>query len=415
MPKTTQDRRTYTGLLTTSYDQRIPGSELKWTRQYQADVLRVASKTTGDNIPDFRAKISRGDNATTSLVGRQYRLRRDLVSASGFIPAAGPGRPYEAAFSLSGKPTHPFFPPNSVDETLVAKATSAAQTAFAKQVRKKTQNFSGGVFAGELMETVRMLASPAKGLRKEVGNLLDVARRNKKLDRNLASTRRFVADTWLEWSFGVKPLINDVNDAANAFERMSNGRCIDLIRCTATGTAEGFLDDGLYEWAVPSGSPFTMRSRADRTDRCEVTYRGAIRSSNPSGEMPLPVQFGLDLSSVLPTAWELIPWSFFVDYFTNVGDAIDAWSMRFIHFSWINRTVRNSRDLRAVSMHIVAPSNYVLTGVRGGRVSGKTTTVDRQVTTNEFSPDLMLRLPGFGTKWINIAALLNGIADLKRG
>lgn len=416
MSKTTQTRKVYSPVLVTKYDQRIPGSTFTWTRQLGFEIQRVASRTVGDNIPDFRSKIANGDSATTSLVGRQYRLRTKPLTASGFIPAAGPGRPYEAAFSLSGKPGHTNFPPNNIDATLESKATSAAQTAFAKQVRKKTQTFAAGTFCGELMETVRMLASPAKSLRKEVGHLLDVARRQKRLNRNLASTRKLVADTWLEWSFGVKPLIGDVNDAAVAFERMAQGQCIDLIRVTAEGSAEGYFDDGTYEWSVPSGSPFTLQSRADRKDRCDVIYRGAIKSANPSGEMPLPMQFGLDLSSILPTAWELVPWSFFVDYFTNVGDAIDAWSMRFVHFSWLNRTVRNSRELRAVGMRVVAPNEYRLTGVAGGQVSGKITAVDRQVADNNFSPDLMLRIPGFtGTKWINIAALTNGIADLKRG
>lgn len=55
-----------------------------------------------------------------------------------------------------------------------------------------------------------------------------------------------------------------------------------------------------------------------------VRYRGRI-----DAQVDAPVWNNLDLfgfsaKEFVPTLWELLPWSFLVDYFTNVGDILDA-------------------------------------------------------------------------------------------
>jgi len=36
--------------------------------------------------------------------------------------------------------------------------------------------------------------------------------------------------------------------------------------------------------------------------------------------------FGLDLDDIAPTMWELVPYSFVVDWFCNISDILAAWS-----------------------------------------------------------------------------------------
>lgn len=414
MAKTKREDKTYTTEMSGTYIN----SEGEISHQKSRySTSRVAQRVASDNPRDFRALIARGDDATTSLTGRQYLLRRAAYTEVRIVdPDPRPGK-VDNQWLITGRPHSPSFVPTAINGTLATTAVGAAQTAFTKQTRKRTQQFAGGVFCGELLETVRMLASPAKSLRKEVTNLIQTVLRKKPRGKKLspASLRRMVADTWLEWSFGVKPLVQDVNDAATALDRLANGRRnSDLIRVTGDGYAEAYQARGVEDFSLIPGYPGVLRFRYGWNDRCDVRYRGAIRSANPSGEMPLAMQWGVDASSILPTAWELIPWSFMVDYFTNVGDVIDAWSMRFVDFSWLNRTVRNRRVVKQESlMLLLAVDHYG--HFTGGKASGSSTDVDRAKANNQFSPPLMLQIPGFpSTKWINMAALLNGIAEVKR-
>jgi len=400
-------------------------------RGKRSDTVRSANnrvldtRTTSANLLNYKSRLANLISATTVLQGDNTRVKRYYdLHYSCWLANNPPFEALDYRFDVTGDiPFLSLFVPQSTNASLVTQADSRAMIAFSKQVRKKTQNWQSGVFTGELLETARLLASPVKRLREEVGNLVsDALRKKAKHKKSTAKTRRAaVADTWLTWSFGVKPLISDANDAALAFRALASGRCIDSIRFTGIGEADGSLSypNGLSFEGVNLGPgvPSSLIGRVRYTDKCMVIYRGAMKNSNPSGEMPLPMRFGLDLSSVVPTTWELIPWSFMVDYFTNVGDALDAWSMRFLNFAWMNRTVRNSRtsDVEGFQNSIAISTSQGRKSTCVGRPpSALYATVDRNIATNLFMPSLALKIPGFpSTKWVNIAALANGIAAVK--
>jgi hypothetical protein len=142
-----------------------------------------------------------------------------------------------------------------------------------------------------------------------------------------------------------------------------------------------------------------------RTDGdVSVIYRGAMRvEAKDPAEMD-PALIGFDLSSWAPTLWELIPYSFLIDYFTNVGDVIRGWSHLGVRLAWCNRTSRKTFTKTAWSgpkqshpADAFAPARFVCTKVRVSRESYSGTTV----------PKLTLEVPGLGSlKWLNIAALV---------
>jgi hypothetical protein len=371
----------------------------------------------GDNLPDWKQRLREARSATTSLVGVRTTLS---------------GWPLEYMYTdngivirITGKHSYLGVPTN-IDGTLVDKATAIAKQKFAQKARSKITTWQGGVAAGEFREAVKQLASPTRRLRNETLNLLDTLLglrkgRLRPTKKGLSSLRDAIADTWLEWQYGVKPTISDCQDAYLAFQKVANGRRVDSVTIKATHKEVsrkelGSVKDGL---GVPKASGFVTRTMFEESE-CEVTIRGAYVWRTPDGNFPLPQLFGVDLSSIAPTAYELIPWSFLVDYFTDVGSAIEAVSMRLTDFAWTNYTVRNRKTFREVRPRIEESQfvmlNYKPSVYLAGPYIAKGTryTINRTAGLPPMVPyKPQFKLPNSSTKWLNIAALLNGINQLK--
>ena len=156
------------------------------------------------------------------------------------------------------------------------------------------------------------------------------------------------------------------------------------------------------------------------TERCEVTYRGAYVYRRPDGNFGIPELFGVDLSSVAPTSWELIPYSWLVDYFTDVGSAIDAVSIRLVEFGWSNVTVRNSAT--SVWTH-PRPTPVFSTGGAWSEfwcphqyiTKGTYRSISRQAGLGELEWYIpQFEMPKSMAKQLNLAALFSSVLDLKR-
>lgn len=415
----------------TSTDFGLPNG-IKPSQSYLGPVVSWDDTVSyGDGYPDWKQRIKEVRNATTTLVGSRSVLRLRPFEYTYSVP--------EYRYHVSGTTRYNGVP-SSVSTSLEAQALAECKQKFAAKARDKLRTFGGGVAAAELYETVRMLASPTKRLRKEVDSLLQQLLQIKKQERrlvrgvlqsprgngrtllegrHLTSVRNAIADTWLEWSFGVKPLLSDIQDAYKALQQIQNGERRESIKIKATVEKKShvFGTTPVSPDLIP-GIPHYMRGYEDDISTCQVTIRAAWRLDG-AGDIPIPTIVGVDLSSLAPTVWEAIPWSFLVDYFTDVGSAIDACSVRLVNFGWCNYTVRNSREYRLGRLHalhvqgasvtVFCPFGYV--------ASGRKYTVTRHRDLPEISPYIPnLQLPGLGSpKWLNIAALLNGIAALKRG
>jgi hypothetical protein len=135
-----------------------------------------------------------------------------------------------------------------------------------------------------------------------------------------------------------------------------------------------------------------------------IIYRGAMRVEAKDPREMDPALIGFDLSSWAPTLWELIPYSFLIDYFSNIGDVIRGWSQMGVRLAWCNRTSRKTFTKTAWSSpsgvfpaQAFSAAKFVCTRVRVSRASYSGTTV----------PKPILEIPSLGSlKWLNIAALI---------
>jgi len=139
---------------------------------------------------------------------------------------------------------------------------------------------------------------------------------------------------------------------------------------------------------------------------------GAADASNsPPG---FPEQLGLSWSNVLPTAWELIPFSFLVDYFTNVGAVIEGVGTGTVGLAWGCKTQKQeSKTVIQAVIDSAAHNAIIGKGRWSGHVSGSgevaTYSIVNRTPVNTISAgfgDFVFKVPGATSlKWLNIAAL----------
>jgi hypothetical protein len=140
----------------------------------------------------------------------------------------------------------------------------------------------------------------------------------------------------LEYSFGWKPLIADTLGIAKAIADWETDRASDMFHGFA-GDRElirgrNLQDltvqlDGLESWVqtIVYGHKYYGKLRA----------QAQLPAKGTAGR--LVEVLGFNMQEFVPTIWELIPFSFVVDYFVNVGEMLSAASTDLSWVEWVSR------------------------------------------------------------------------------
>lgn len=385
----------------------------------------VISKTTPANWP-WKELIRNHRNATTVLDGTYAAIEED---GSGYYsrcdwsardPRKGGGTVMvpmydEIRDGLFYSQSEPTFPSSiNISQSL----SSQAKMKLYQQIREKSTAFEGGVFLGELAETIRMLRRPLSGIREGMGDYLRTVK--KRAHRTpTASLNRMVAGTWLEYVFGWTPLLSDLDSASEALESIHN-RYEDVYQRFHV-QVDG---DNVLTYGPVKGSLAMGLSRVDRSvwkrQQSSIKYYGQVYVAAASSQSIMRQHWGLTLNDFIPTVWELIPYSFLVDYFSNTGKIISALNTYTGGVSWISMGTKSTErvyhaitgvpvwnisswasPIKIHSQVFVPPNRLVLAA---NRVNRQPTTVP---VVNPFT-DFRLKVPGVGSmQWLNITALLS--------
>lgn len=363
------------------------------------------SSATKGEMPYWRREIKAGRDATTTLNGVDLHVHEWTPGQlTALNPLALPNQVYRTANYGMLSSQHQTLPsdPSSLSVTL---ADNGAKANFLKRLIKAQTAFHGGVFLGEIREVIRMIRRPARSLR---DGLDDYYWHAKRRVRGVAGNKRrneIVGNTWLEYSFGWKPLIHDLEDGFKAVNRL-NERILRPIWdfCNAeTSTASTSSErTGLI------GQIVNVREML----QCNVKYQGAVDCTPLSPTRANAHLFGFRPEEIVPTIWELIPYSFLVDYFINIGEIINGWSYQRTGLAWTLRTVRKSskRDVVvAVDPTYYSPSTFTLQSFASSSSYLERTSVSRASYTGNFIPSITFSIPGLrgrdALKWLNISAL----------
>lgn len=125
-----------------------------------------------------------------------------------------------------------------------------------------------------------------------------------------------VSNDYLAFQFGVKPLLSDVYGAAETLARLNLNQQKDKVVVRSRVTQKDHKSETYYE-------PVTGRTDV-RDVWCEMTLSYVLEYSVENGASSELQKLGL--LNPAEVAWELLPWSFVVDWFLPVGDYITSLS-----------------------------------------------------------------------------------------
>jgi len=209
-----------------------------------------------------------------------------------------------------------YYPFTRCYEKLLDEVNSAAQLAVDAAERAKTYAM--------VFNRVNQIRQMARALRKldfrtaadQLG--LSAAQRHRyremypnAWDKSKAGSKSF-ADLFLEWHFGWSPLIGTFGDVQDILEK-------DFAPVTVRASAK--TD---YQWVfrTDSGGSWSWTQGASFSGTCRVAMGCTVKVSNPN----LYLAARLGLTNPLAVAWELVPFSFVVDWFGTFGTYLSSMS-----------------------------------------------------------------------------------------
>lgn len=191
------------------------------------------------------------------------------------------------------------------------------------------------VFIGEIRDVPRMLKSTAQWFSREFIS---------RFGKNPRGRMKVLADTWLNAQFGWRPFLGDLRNFYKAYVTMDewyqqlvreNGRWVhrkgrveknikkEVVYSSSSQHMSTPNFGGHPAWC-PSG--LRSNSLVTRFTSQRVWFEAQFRYYVPEIESvgfrrkAIAHLFGLDVNPAI--IWELIPWSWLVDWFTNLGDLI---------------------------------------------------------------------------------------------
>jgi hypothetical protein len=391
------------------FDQSQTTSQFSWS-----------NTKFGSQNPHWRAQIQAHQSATTPFSG----VMSEMIG-----PSEGYARRKIALSSSSTKLWDEYvysgvlgFPVTPTDPASLSSSTadSEALVEFYESVRDANRSFQGGQFLGELAETLHLIKNPVLSFRRGLDAYYRTVRnrsnryrppRRRTPRQRLVDRTRIVQDTWLEYSFGWKPLLFDAQDAYETLTRKSRAFADgDLI--TVFGHSE---QRSVSVSTVLNNGTNTSWSYDRRFENVvSVRYKGQVWGRPFRSSLGDARLWGVDLTAenLLPTAWELIPYSFLVDYFTNVGDVFSSFSTCTSNLAWKVRTIKAECDCSTVNFRLQPfsdPSRVISESISGSYIRYVRKSVSRS-DPSLGTPGIIFKLPGSNTKWLNIG----GLARLRR-
>lgn len=221
-----------------------------------------------------------------------------------------------------------------------------------------------------------------------------------------------LASSYLETVYGWEPLARDVDSIL----RYATDEAAKL------GLQEIIVKGKAHEEACDSFPPATARYTADLAVAVSVTGRSDYRLNRVKYRGAVNVTVGVDLArhiqedlgfglvkDFVPNFYQLVPYSFLLDYFTNVGNIVYALCTPRAKISWVIETAVSTRRYSYVSTPIggsLDPSVWNLRAEGGPAYSAIT---DVLITRKPFSSGQSLPIPDLE---IHVPSLTAGLKSL---
>jgi hypothetical protein len=306
--------------------------KIELTNSTDVPYNQVASTRVSARTPGFKSK-----NRPNPLLPQPFSFTYEKYTQSGVRTVdtnyggyanLGPGSSsYEYTRTYSTNQPQTLLP----DET-GAWSSQLIEKAIARLLDNiKDMNFNAAQAAGERKQTADLVASTATRIAKSYsslrkGNFAKAASDlglipKKKAGRRFAKgyaadQAKAVGNAWLELTYGWKPLLSDVYGAVETLAKSNNRP--NRIFIDKSGSAKRQATKTRKD---PSAVPFgELANYMTITDKCQVKYKVTFSvTSAPVNDL---AKLGISNPALL--AWELLPYSFVVDWFLPIGGWLNS-------------------------------------------------------------------------------------------
>lgn len=364
---------------------------------------------SGFKQPGWRAVIRRKGNATTSASGSIETL--EIPYSSNVMKRRLSFNGNEERFVADGFVASNIYVSGAllpvISSAPITQIDNVALSKFLRACKGAQRQFSGGVFLGELRETLKLIKNPASSLRTLVTNYVRACRG---ASRRLSpkETLRHVSNQWLEYSFGMLPLISDIRNGYNALERLYFNLPSKYVTASEQREYESnVITKGATLWS----QYFPVLIHCKSTGTYGRIWRGEVKLAMRGIGSPPSESAAFTIRDFVPTVYELIPYSFLVDYFVNIGEILEAASFNTADLLWNCSTGRNTIekkcqiDPRRPSQ--ISGGELLDWSVQSGEIVYKIQNFARTTVPPGTLgvPSLAFKVPGNWSKFLNIGAL----------
>jgi hypothetical protein len=421
---------------TRAYNYFSTNTWSNWSTTNVASIPGDTVITYGPDYVDWKDRIYKRMNATTSLsVDAVYvseHQNYDLIwfsQKSLIFAPIGYIQRFEMRGNL-GSPTTGYPSALTLGTPVTSRVHNQVVSGFVKKAISAQRTFSGGVFLGELKEAIHLIRHPLLSLRRGfddyLGAVRALARPKTKRDREISKRinrysdpverklahKQALSDTWLEYSFGLVPTVSDVDDGLKTLANFLNYRPpTKFISFVAEETSKlSRLRNDL------SALNMTLERVYIRSNKYSERIYGIISLQNDLTAVGTDLATvltttGLDLRSFVPTLYELIPYSFLVDYFANIGDIIEAACFNRSSVQWASIGTLHQQSLKLLSctFNPTADFGYKMLEVSpnpGPDFFYAFMKKTRNIYSDSYIPSLEIKLPLTVNKILNMGALL---------
>jgi hypothetical protein len=375
--------------------------------------IPLTSFFNGVQNPSHKAQIRLGFDATTGASGRQYNILPFFYDAQCLVAYKGnPGK--FAGNSIYGYPDYPglFTLPVSPPASLVTSVTNRAIRKILDKADAVRSSFESGQDLGEIRETIRSIKHPMQSARDFLVHHLDHSIKRLRKVNAIKDFTKVAADSFLEFKFGWNPLASDI---AQGFADLTNNQNhFDSVPMTASASDTWQVATPSISPVIPGSGLFHPVMYGRVTGRYTVRFKGGVRTGAVNGRIGTLQNLQLDLPHVLPTLWDLVPYSWLIDYFANLGDLIRAYSFQAFDWTYLCKTVRTEiayefafplPDIQPAAAYdpvsvTMNPGHPEFSQVDFARV---------RASSSSLIPDFTFQVPlGSEKPWENMTALLLG-------
>lgn len=268
----------------------------------------------GTSVPNYKDLILKGGNASSGYTRKGVTSKPGHGSFGSKTPDAfraqyGYTIESDFQFVFVGQPNPP-----SLDET---ETRNRALMSLKRQLASRIGNAQLMAPVAECRELGRLVEQAALLSTNFVKAVVHA-----KLGKTGKPLKKFLADSWLGFSFALSPLLGDVSKAGKAIADY-------LARQDIRTRLQGSAVETVFGEYVPShtiSAPFGAKLKARGACTAQLSYRyiGAFDCNiSSSNDYSVLEHLGFGLSDIPATLWELTAFSWLFDYFTNVGQYLD--------------------------------------------------------------------------------------------